>query len=97
MLTWWSILLLIITSVTVQAAKLLESQTDIFPCNTFLEYSKEPSHWDGSFDVWELRKMVRDYLILAWGIHMGESFQDYSWIQGFEADFPQKVSLKMLN
>ena len=41
--------------------------------------------------------MVRDYLILAWGIHMGESFQDYSWIQGFEADFPQKVSLKMLN
>ena len=29
--------------------------------------------------------------------HMGESFQDYSWIQDFEADFPQKVSLKMLN
>ena len=28
---------------------------------------------------------------------MGESFQDYSWIQNFEADFPQKVSLKMLN
>ena len=28
---------------------------------------------------------------------MGESFQDYSWIQDFEADFPQKVSLKMLN
>ena len=26
-----------------------------------------------------------------------ESFQDYSWIQDFEADFPQKVSLKMLN
>ena len=23
---------------------------------------------------------------------MGESFQDYSWIQDFEADFPQKVS-----
>ena len=22
---------------------------------------------------------------------MGESFQDYSWIQDFEADFPQKV------
>ena len=21
-------------------------------------------------------------------IHMGESFQDYSWIQDFEADFP---------
>ena len=28
---------------------------------------------------------------------MGESYQDYSWIQNFEADFPQKVSLKMLN
>ena len=28
---------------------------------------------------------------------MGESFQDYSLIQDFEADFPQKVSLKMLN
>ena len=24
---------------------------------------------------------------------MDESFQDYSWIQDFEADFPQKVSL----
>ena len=30
-------------------------------------------------------------------VHMGESFQDYSWIQDFEADFPKKVSLKMLN
>ena len=29
--------------------------------------------------------------------HMGENFQDYSWIQDFEADFPQKVGLKMLN
>ena len=28
---------------------------------------------------------------------MDESFQDYSWIQDFEADFQQKVSLKMLN
>ena len=28
---------------------------------------------------------------------MGESFQDYTWIQDFEADFPEKVSLKMLN
>ena len=28
---------------------------------------------------------------------MGESFQDYSLIQDFEADFPYKVSLKMLN
>ena len=29
--------------------------------------------------------------------HMGESFQYYSWIQDFEANFPQKVSLEMLN
>ena len=28
---------------------------------------------------------------------MGESFQDYSVIQNFETDFPQKVSLKILN
>ena len=28
---------------------------------------------------------------------MGESFQDYSSIQDFEADFPQKVSLKIQN
>ena len=28
---------------------------------------------------------------------MGESFQDNSWIQDFGADFPQKVSLKILN
>ena len=28
---------------------------------------------------------------------MVESLQDYSWIQDFEADFPQKASLKMLN
>ena len=28
---------------------------------------------------------------------MGESFQDYSWIQDFEADLLQKVSLKILN
>ena len=28
---------------------------------------------------------------------MDESFQDYSWIQDLEADFPQRVSLKMLN
>ena len=28
---------------------------------------------------------------------MGESFQDHSLIQDFEADFPKKVSLKMLN
>ena len=29
-------------------------------------------------------------------LHIGESFQDYSWFQDFEADFPQKVSLKIL-
>ena len=29
--------------------------------------------------------------------NMFESFQDYSWIQDFEGDFPKKVSLKMLN
>ena len=28
---------------------------------------------------------------------MGESFQDHSWIQDFEADFLQKVGLKILN
>ena len=28
---------------------------------------------------------------------MAESFHDYSVIQDFEADFPQKVSLKILN
>ena len=31
--------------------------------------------------------------------YMGVSFQEYSWIQDFEADFPYrwKVSLKILN
>ena len=28
---------------------------------------------------------------------MGKFFQNYSFIQDFEADFPQKVSLKILN
>ena len=28
---------------------------------------------------------------------MGESFQDNSWIQDLEADYPQKSSLKILN
>ena len=28
--------------------------------------------------------------------YMGESFLDYSWIQDFEDDFPQKVILKIL-
>ena len=26
--------------------------------------------------------------------HMCEGFQDYSWFQDFEADFPMKISLK---
>ena len=30
-------------------------------------------------------------------MNMDESFQDYSSIQDVEADFPKKVSLKMLN
>ena len=28
---------------------------------------------------------------------MGESLQDNSWIQDYEADFPKKVSLKIMN
>ena len=37
-------------------------------------------------------------IVGAWlPINMGESCQDYSLIQDFEADFPQKVSLKILN
>ena len=36
------------------------------------------------------------FLTIDQSKHMGESFQDYSWIQDFEADFPQKVSLKIL-
>ena len=28
---------------------------------------------------------------------MGEEFHDYSWIQDFEADFPKKDSLIILN
>ena len=30
-------------------------------------------------------------------LNMGGRFQNYSWIKDFEADFPQKVGLKMLN
>ena len=36
-------------------------------------------------------------MLRAQNICMGKSFQDNSWIQDFEADFPEKVSLKMLN
>ena len=36
--------------------------------------------------------------VFSWQLyHIGESFQDYSYIKDFEADFPQKVSLKILN
>ena len=30
----------------------------------------------------------KSFRAFAARIHMGESFQDYSWIQDFEADFP---------
>ena len=36
--------------------------------------------------------------VVDWvNIIIGESFQDYSWIQDFEADFLWKVSLKIMN
>ena len=37
------------------------------------------------------------FCAIWFGNTMGESFQDCSWIQDFEADFSQKVSLKILN
>ena len=41
---------------------------------------------------------IKNFVILTYDmVYMGESFQDYSWIQDFEADFPWKVSLKILN
>ena len=39
-----------------------------------------------------IRSLIWSYEAVS--VSMGESFQDYSWIQDFEADFPQKVSLK---
>ena len=51
--------------------------------NDFIEIQ----NWDGT------QRKVK----VGMCMHMGESFQDYSWIQDFEPDFPQKVSLKMLN
>ena len=30
-------------------------------------------------------------------VQMSESFQDFSWIHDFEADFQKKASLKILN
>ena len=51
--------------------------------------------------VEELVQLLDNYPLSSVGLHlyecMRESFQDGSWIQDFEADFPQKVSLKMLN
>ena len=38
-----------------------------------------------------------NYLLILPYKFIGESFQDKSWIQDFEADFPKKVSLKILN
>ena len=34
-----------------------------------------------------LKEMIENWLVQDFRI-MGESFQDYSWIQDFEADFP---------
>ena len=44
-------------------------------------------------------KIIPEFKILRLTLHrnMGESFQDYSSIQDYEADFPKKVSIKMLN
>ena len=57
-----------------------------------------------------MKKLSLNYILFAGGMlqftvgfivletfFMGESFQDYSGIQDFEADFPKKVSFKMLN
>ena len=41
--------------------------------------------------------VLRQSLVSVRLDYMGESFQDHSWIQDFETDFPQKVSLKILN
>ena len=46
--------------------------------------------------VYESRTPLQLELVVL-GINMDERFQDYSWIQDFEADFPKKVSLKILN
>ena len=43
-----------------------------------------------SLNFWKFRDATTQ-------LRMGESFQDYSWIQDFEADFPQKIILKILN
>ena len=52
---------------------------------------------DGQVKIWSRSGMLRSTLTQNSKLLMGESFQDYFWSQDFEADFPQKVSLKMLN
>ena len=43
------------------------------------------------------QELMKDGLSIIWYIisviFMGESFQDYSWIQDFEADFPHHEKL----
>ena len=59
------------------------------------------SYFDHNLAFYEIWLNVTELLLMRWwnlnATCMGESFQDYSWIQDFEADFPQKVSLKILN
>ena len=47
--------------------------------------------FDKAFDIFILRLGVTKR------VYCDVSFQDKSGVQDFEADFPQKVSLKMLN
>ena len=47
--------------------------------------------------IWKESMLKSSWNIKGHLLHMGESFQDYSWIQDFEDGFPQKVILKMLN
>ena len=49
------------------------------------------------FEMLHLHFYQLERLLQVQSIHMGEQFQGYSRIQDFEADFPKKVSLKILN
>ena len=65
------------------------SQLFMFHCNEHVEMYKLPVAWlytEGFKNVYCIYSNTS-----------GESFQDYSSTQDFEADFPWKVSLKMLN
>ena len=56
--------------------------------------------WSYMISIHTVFHTDRKCMLTSWMLqvnYMGESFQDYSWIQDIEADFPQKVSLKMLN